>query len=229
MTGKTHMLFSFACSTAIAAYAGETFGMLGKYYSTTVIIGSAAIGALIPDADHPNSMISHKLGVVGKVVSSTAKHRRFYHSIWIASGLYLLSRINVEVQYLMLLFGLALGLFFFNRKSFELNVTMMVGLMCATILISTFTGGMSALDNFQSVMFGLLVGFMSHVIADMFNKDPVYFLFPLPVRFTFPIINITTGSTGEYLFILITLLIIVNNLLMMMGVSSYDIIQQWYN
>lgn len=40
-----------------------------------------ALGALLPDVDHPRSKISNKIPILPSVISSIFGHRKFFHSI----------------------------------------------------------------------------------------------------------------------------------------------------
>ncbi|GAB6137838.1 metal-dependent hydrolase [Halanaerobaculum tunisiense] len=53
---------------------------------------------------------------------------------------------------------------------------------------------------------GLLIGYLSHIVADMFNKQGVPLFFPNRRRFKFHT-NITTGDWGEQFFFLFFVLL----------------------
>lgn len=76
MKGITHMTGgALAASAVIAlAYPNVTPTQIG------VIFASGIIGGLLPDIDHPNSKISHKLRVSSKLVHIFCSHRGLFHS-----------------------------------------------------------------------------------------------------------------------------------------------------
>ena len=73
MQGVTHMAggAAFAAVYTLVAHPGLSIGQ------EAAIIGIGALGGLIPDIDHPNSKISHKLKPVSAVVSLMFSHRGF--------------------------------------------------------------------------------------------------------------------------------------------------------
>jgi inner membrane protein len=83
MMGYTH-----AAGGAFAgATAGSAFGdpMLG-----------AAVGALaglLPDIDHPGSMLSRKVPVIPVVVSAVAGHRQLTHTVWFGLAMAILAAV----------------------------------------------------------------------------------------------------------------------------------------
>ena len=76
MQGVTHMAggAAFAAVYTLVAHPGLSIGQ------EAAIIGIGALGGLIPDIDHPNSKISHKLKPVSAVVSLMFSHRGFFHT-----------------------------------------------------------------------------------------------------------------------------------------------------
>lgn len=76
MQGSTHMVGGAAL--VAAATIGMQFGLAPA--EEFMMIGLGAIGGLIPDIDHPNSKISHKLKPVSAFVSLVFSHRGFFHT-----------------------------------------------------------------------------------------------------------------------------------------------------
>lgn len=76
MQGVTHMAggAAFAAVYTLAALPGLSVGQ------EAAIIGIGAFSSLIPDIDHPNSKISHKLKPVSAIVSLMFSHRGFFHT-----------------------------------------------------------------------------------------------------------------------------------------------------
>lgn len=120
MTGKTHLLggIMFGAGTAIAIQSDPI--------SAGILITSATVGSLVPDIDHPNSMISRKLpllswiyqfvALIDKGVSKLLKtsykagHRGITHSLLVYLALFIPVLFCVESYELFLLFsGLILG------------------------------------------------------------------------------------------------------------------------
>lgn len=76
MQGRTHMLGG---AVAVAATILVTDMPLSPGLAITAM-GVGAIGATIPDIDHPNSKISHKLKPVSAIVTLMFSHRGIFHS-----------------------------------------------------------------------------------------------------------------------------------------------------
>lgn len=126
MTGKTHMLGGIAFGAAGALVATTAFPEAVSNVQAGVFIMGSAVGALIPDIDHPSSVISRKVPLVSmlyKMVAAVDKlickllginyvmgHRGITHSIVpITALLGLLLFFGKELQLYMLLLGLIVG------------------------------------------------------------------------------------------------------------------------
>lgn len=72
MSGATHALAGILIGLAIAQDS-QPLGALAMGLA-------ASIGALVPDIDHPNSIIGRRAGIVGGAIRLGVKHRGFLHS-----------------------------------------------------------------------------------------------------------------------------------------------------
>ena len=75
MLGKTHMIAGMTIAGLYACSADTT-----SLPYITAAITAGAIGGLLPDIDHPNSKISHKLKPVSKIVNLLFSHRGLFHT-----------------------------------------------------------------------------------------------------------------------------------------------------
>jgi inner membrane protein len=78
MMSKTHVAIGVAYGTALipAVQRGEfTLEQFGL-----IMIG-LVIGSLLPDLDHPQSVISRQIPIIGGVISGLTRHRGLLHSI----------------------------------------------------------------------------------------------------------------------------------------------------
>jgi inner membrane protein len=77
MTGKTHILGGALASLGIAKIAGLSprFHELVSHELIPFIVGSM-IGSLLPDIDHPNSLISRKFPVIAAWFSMDRRRKR---------------------------------------------------------------------------------------------------------------------------------------------------------
>lgn len=78
MTGRTHLLAGAAAGAALLCSQG-----LGPVAPVQLAaVGAAAcLGALLPDLDHPQSLLSRKAGPVGAVPGLFLRHRGPTHSL----------------------------------------------------------------------------------------------------------------------------------------------------
>jgi inner membrane protein len=74
MTGRTHLTIGIATGLALA----QTLNLPPK--ESALIIAAAALGSLLPDIDHPQSMLSGWIPGAG-LLSIFARHRGITHSL----------------------------------------------------------------------------------------------------------------------------------------------------
>lgn len=83
MLGRTHFAVGFCAGMAITTAQALT------PTNAIVVTGGCILGALLPDIDQKNSMISQAVKPVGAVVSAVAGHRKLLHD----PALYILAMI----------------------------------------------------------------------------------------------------------------------------------------
>ncbi len=79
MTGKTHLAAGFIVGEAMAISQGNT-----ELSTVAFILLASAAGSLLPDIDHPQSMIantSRSTKMVSSSLSAVTQHRGFTHTI----------------------------------------------------------------------------------------------------------------------------------------------------
>lgn len=140
------------------------------------LLFSAAAGSLIPDIDHPSSMIS-RAGAVSRAVSRGAcmvsAHRHFCHSLFFCMLVFLGS-------YLV-----------FSKLMPALSLMLENGF--ATAALAGKARGLS-----WYLALGTFTGAMSHLAADMLNPGGVQFFWPYEKKISAA--SIPTGSNGERIF-----------------------------
>jgi len=72
MNGKTHVVWSLALGLILSVF------LHADGLTTAELLVVAFICGLLPDVDHPKSMLGHWF----KVVNYGVKHRGFMHSLW---------------------------------------------------------------------------------------------------------------------------------------------------
>jgi len=103
------------CATTVATTIlyNQTLGETSTHIAMGIAIAGGAIGALIPDIDHPSSKVGKKVKPVSVVINQVFGHRGFTHTILafllFVLGLFLLVGV-IPVAYQGYYFPFALGL-----------------------------------------------------------------------------------------------------------------------
>ncbi|MBT0723230.1 metal-dependent hydrolase [Rosenbergiella sp. S61] len=151
MTAEGHLLFALA--TAVAA----------KRYDLTPIISAAdwwhlipacLLTSLLPDIDHPRSLLGQRLRWISLPISRIFGHRGFTHS----------------------LIAVAIGVFLLINK------------LPANLLVP------------NDVIQGMVLGYLSHILADMLTPAGVPLLWPCRWRFRLPILPASKHPQPERYF-----------------------------
>ncbi|AIA71218.1 metal-dependent hydrolase [Pectobacterium atrosepticum] len=148
MTAEGHLLFSVAC--AILAKKVELSPALaaGDWWH---IIPGALLTALLPDIDHPKSVLGQRLKWLSAPIARLFGHRGFTHS----------------------LLAIVAGIFFIQTR------------LPPDWPIPT--------DAYHA----MIVGYLSHILADMLTPSGVPLLWPCRWRFRLPILNSQKGNQLE--------------------------------
>ncbi|MCU5774913.1 metal-dependent hydrolase [Erwiniaceae bacterium BAC15a-03b] len=148
MTAEGHIIFAIA--SAIFAKRAELTPELasGDWWH---IVPAALLTCLLPDIDHPKSLLGQRLKWISQPVARIFGHRGFTHSLLAVLG------------------GLAL---------FQMNVP---------------ADGPLPADVLQ----GMVLGYLSHIAADMLTPAGVPLLWPCRWRFRLPILNSQKGNQLE--------------------------------
>ena len=144
---------------AIAVTVAVAAGALGAPASASFVLASAA-GALVPDLDNTESTLAAKAPILKLVhhIPGFRSHRGFTHSLAFALVVYFAVRLlTPEAGHLLALAA--------SAGTFSHALSLMGRLM---------GGGVAP---------GLLLGLVSHDLADLANMRGVELLWPLPQRF----------------------------------------------
>ena len=105
MRGKAHL----ACG--LIAGAGVSFLGNFSFFESLLIASSSALFSLIPDIDHPDSMLGHLIKPVSKFIKDHIGHRTITHSgLWMALYIFLCVHFY-NTFYFPLIFGATIGFF----------------------------------------------------------------------------------------------------------------------
>ena len=153
MTGDGHLIFSIAC--AVFAKKAELSPELAHGDWWHIIPGSL-LTCLLPDIDHPKSLLGQRLKWISHPIARLCGHRGFTHSLLVVFA----------------------GIFLF-RSHFP-------------------HGWIIPVDALQA----MIVGYLSHILADMLTPAGVPLLWPCRWRFRLPLINSKQGNQLERTFCL---------------------------
>lgn len=157
MTAKGHFVFALA-SVVFAKKIGISPALAqGNWWH--VVIGGA-LTCLLPDIDHPKSLIGRQVRCLSVIISKAFNHRGFTHSL------------------------LAI-------------------IVCRTLFISSLS---SHLIIPLDLAHAMLVGYISHIFADMLTPAGVPLLWPCSWRFHVPILNSGKNNRREQMFCIFCLI-----------------------
>ncbi|MGL4368623.1 MAG: metal-dependent hydrolase, partial [Spirochaetota bacterium] len=162
MTAATHYAFSYLVCTAVGIPPGTAL--------------AASVVSLLPDIDHPESIVGRIVPSISKKIMQRYGHRTVTHSIFAVC--------TISVFFLPLIF---LTPFFKGGAG--------VG--------STGAGFWS--PSGVEVYFSIVLAYSSHIFIDLFNRAGVKLLAPISqkeyISFHTPALRITVRSWQEYLFL----------------------------
>lgn len=148
MTAEGHLIFSVAC--AIFAKKAEVTPELatGDWWH---IIPAALLTSLLPDIDHPKSVLGQRLRWLAIPIARAFGHRGFTHSLLAIAG------------------GMAL---------FQMDVPRSWPIPA-------------------DALHAMIIGYFSHLLADMLTPAGVPLLWPCRWRFRLPLLNSQKGNQLE--------------------------------
>jgi len=151
MTGEGHLIFSVSC-VIFAQKARLTPELAqGDWWH---IISAALLTSLLPDIDHPSSIIGQRFKWVSLLIAKLFGHRGFTHSLLaILSGIILI-RTDIFAYW------------FFP----------------------------------PDVLHAMIIGYFSHLLADMLTPAGIPLLWPFRWRFCIPLINSSKNNQSEHVF-----------------------------
>ena len=202
MTGVQHKIVGAGAGIA-AAYVmtvgyGDTNGIL--------IAGTSLIGCMLPDIDHNSSKIGRKRKAVTGTVS-TLYSVGIKVLIVLALGLAVLTGMGmvaygVNSTHLIIVAALAIGVLILTKcvgdSSLFRWATKHRGLMHTLVVpaILVYALTISSAPVFRMGITGLIVGYCSHLFADMLTVDGCPILFPLTrSNLRFPTHLVTSHSS----------------------------------
>ncbi|AWK14432.1 metal-dependent hydrolase [Candidatus Fukatsuia symbiotica] len=156
MTGEGHLIFSVAC-VVFAQKARLTPELAqGDWWH---IIPAALLASLLPDIDHPSSILGQRLRWISLPMARLFGHRGFTHSLLAIIGGMVLFRSDISAHW------------FFP----------------------------------PDVLHAMIIGYFSHLLADMLTPAGVPLLWPCRWRFCIPLLNTSKNNQSERVFCILLL------------------------
>lgn len=148
MTAEGHIIFAIA--SAIFAKRAELTPVLadGDWWH---IVPAALLTCLLPDIDHPRSVLGQRLKWISQPIARAFGHRGFTHSLLAVFAALALFQINVPADWPLP----------------------------------------------ADVLQGMVLGYLSHIAADMLTPAGVPLLWPCRWRFRLPLLNSQKGNQLE--------------------------------
>jgi inner membrane protein len=174
MTGKTH--FGIGIISTV---------VLSQYLSYDLSLGAlmvCSIASLLPDIDHPKGIINKYL--------LPLKNKQFKMTIFFVIGIFLviLNYFYFDNMYINLT-GIFIILIGFSSHR-DGTTHSFLGLFC----FAGVFGVVAMTNNLNGLIVPFIIGYMSHLIADMFTKRGVMLLYPFISRKFRTPITFSVGS-----------------------------------
>jgi len=148
MTAEGHIIFAVA--SAIFAKRAELTPVLASA-DWWHLVPAALLTCLLPDIDHPKSLLGQRLKWISQPIARAFGHRGFTHSLLAVAVSLWLFQVNVPADWLLP----------------------------------------------ADVLQGMTLGYLSHIVADMLTPAGVPLLWPIRMRFRFPVLNSQKGNQLE--------------------------------
>jgi len=207
MTGKSHKAIGTAVGIAITIY-----GLRNGINAAPLALVSAPIASLLPDVDHASSKYGQKRRQVAKISIAVAGlaliAAAWYYSAYIVANYTTLLTMALGVVApvaVLVLIGQtrwAKNLIGFASKHRGITHTLVIP--ACLIFVMQFVHE----PYFRIMLYGLIAGYLSHIVADCLTKKGCPILFPVTTK-TINLTNIATGSNGEKICMAVMITIII--------------------
>jgi inner membrane protein len=156
MTAQGHLLFSVTC--VLVAHQLKVTPALADV-TLWLTVPAALASALLPDLDHPHSLLGRRLRLISIPLSRIFGHRGFTHS-----------------------------------------------LLMVALAVWGLEQGQSATQLPTGVKDALIIGYLSHLLADWLTPAGIPLFWPLKRRYRLPLLQLKAGGAIEAGFCTLTLL-----------------------
>lgn len=198
MQGSTHKTIGFAAGAGIVTYAvltGHPLMSLGMI--------TAPIGAMLPDIDHHNSKLGRTKDKVFKFVKYISRIVLIISSVLLVLSFFLglfraVGTICLSIKGVCILINIALSERLAKKFPF---LTKHRGIMHTLLFpfIILVLSSISSYDVTKALVFGLAIGYLSHLYADSLTVEGCPLVWPISQECVGPRLC-KTGSIFEYIF-----------------------------
>ncbi|TCU79155.1 inner membrane protein [Tissierella praeacuta] len=181
MTGKTHIAIGITAALAVSSNQ--------PVENRLILVLVSAISSLIPDLDHPKGKLNQKILLI---------NNNFYRILFYLS----LGFISIYLYYLMEIKAfLYLGIISFligisSHRGFTHSI---IGFLISLTIIKLCIGNFGV----EYIYTGFTIGYVLHILADLFTIKGVKLFYPLKNNISFPIKIRTNSKIENIIFILL--------------------------
>ena len=207
MTGKSHKAIGTAVGIAITIY-----GLRNGINAAPLALVSAPLASLLPDVDHGSSKLGQGRQQVAKIAIAVAGLALIV-AAWYYSA-YIVANYTTLVTMALGVVGPVAVIIFIGQTRWAKNligfaskhrgITHTLVIPACLIFVVWFVHE----PYFRILLFGLIAGYLSHIIADCLTKKGCPILFPITTK-TINLTNITTGSSGEKICMAVMITVII--------------------
>lgn len=188
MQGKTHMVIGSAVSLLLMPKLG--------YETTLLTTAAAAIGALVPDIDHPKAMINQRI--------LPFKNKSVKILVYSGSGIFVLFKGIEKKNLVLIITGILLIMIGISQHRGFTHSLLGIGLI--SFVIHEFFKSL----GFAYLGFAFEIGIFSHTIADYFTAEGIKIWYPFSKQnYKFPL-SISTGGVIEKVLNIMLVGILIN-------------------
>lgn len=234
MLAVTHRIGGIAFGGLLSLVIQENFDVTyeNPLIFMAITMAGGALGSLIPDIDSTSSMIGRKFKIISKVVSKKLGHRGGTHTIFACIiftlvTLFFTNRLEFYLskeltKEILLFFASVNAIIVVTSSNFILNsipnkfrgilakkndIYIITFLTLATVFF-TFRNTVQVISYIYVYAVGVILGYISHIILDLFTKEGVPLLKPIS-KHRFKLLPFKTGSFIEKITQLINIGIII--------------------
>ncbi|MFC7442878.1 metal-dependent hydrolase [Laceyella putida] len=202
MEGKTHVAIGMATGVALACGAGDT----GDVAALSLTVVTAAVGSLLPDIDEDGSLINNF------IFPSLKRNYRSFALAAIGAVMVLFYFLKGLPAWVLWLGIYAAGVAYIPHRTATHSL-----LACAYVGWVTYTIA-------PAYTWAVVLGYLSHLIADTMTSAGVPYLWPYKKKFNLKGfgIKVKTGGAGDQLIGTVAIIVAALGFVYLVGQILYD-------